>query len=516
MDTVAEIKNEQVEQKVEEVQSVEQSTDQAEQKEEVTPQYEDRHEIKPVLRDEKVFSEKNSGSKLIGPSGTYKETLEFQQKADRLEEDFIKSGYTNEEKIASYIAIRGGRYSTVEDDYVQSINEEKDRYVNDVNYADKNLVTKKLSFTDDRKEMTQSAAVARLRSLMSAGDLIQVPLWHSGFWVTLTPPSLLDLTNLDFSLADTEVLLGRETSTLLYSNYSVITNRIVSEFIVNHIHETSLEIENGDDIRNYIMLPDFHILVNALCATMHPDGYNIVKTCRNVLTLDDNNKPKCDFRLEAVVDPKRLVFVDRKSLSNKMLEHMSNRGPRSVTINSAKDYQLSIKQLLDKTVNIKSENGTDFKVVLSMPTLLNHVVLGEHWVNKMIKASETVFTESDTDDSKTSKMQQIVATCQLGTDNSFIKSINRVITDENAILEVLSIMSEDDLAYTELRKSIRDFINTAVIAMVATPSYVCPKCGLEHDGVEKGNFKDFIPLNIIDHFFALSTLRREKPLYRVG
>ena len=476
-------------------------------------EYDDRHELVDPYSEQKDYrtaKKKDIENAVLMPTIGRKETLKLSDNISELPENFTKDNYTQEEKLSSILAIEGLGVSHVEDMLDERLNNNKDDFVNVLNYSDKKLNTRKLTFSD-KGNMSQSAAVAKLRSLMSVGDLIQVPLWHSGFWVTITPPSLMDLTNLDFALSDAEISLGRNTATLIYSNYSVVTYRIVSEFLINRIHESTLELEESDDIRNHILLPDFALLVNALCAAMHPDGYHIVKSCRNTTILTEKNKPKCDFRLEAIVDPKKLIFVDRTSVSKSMLNLMAMRTPNSVTVDNVKEYQLSIKRLLDKTLHIKAENGTEFKVLLSMPTLLNHVNVGERWVNRIIKASEAVFTEADTDEMKNEKIRQMIATCQLGLLNSFIKSINDVIVEEEHILESLSLISTDESAYVGVRDGIKEFINNAVIAMVATPSYICPKCKAEHEEDNKGPFKEFIPLNIIEHFFALSALRRDKP-----
>lgn len=478
-----------------------------------TPKWEDRHTVEKEYSKEQILSGKVPYKRehFPYPSSDYNRMAEYQMTLGSLPQGFINSEYRGEEKPNLYANYYSQSGSYMGNSYVEKMNNDKDNYVNNVVYSDKSLNTRKLSFTDTPKDnLSQAAAVARFRSLISAGDLIQVPLWHSGFWVTLTPPSLIELTNLEYALHSTEIRVGRETSTMVYSNYGVITHNLLSEFIVDHIQDHSLRLGDDDDIRDHILLPDFNILVNGLCSAIYPEGYAVIKACKNSLDIGTDNKPKCNFRLEAVIDPKKLLFVDRAALSNKMLAHMSNRQPNSVSLDDVKEYQLGIKQLMDQEVNIKVANGTEFKMVLSVPTLMKYITTGEKWVNNIIKASEDLFTKNDTNEIKTQKTNDIIATCALGSDNSFVKSINDNITDDTAILEVLNMLNSDEEAYVMILMEIRKYINNAAIAIIATPAFTCPTCKEKHDGLEGSRFSDFIPLNVVEHFFGLSGLKKTR------
>lgn len=482
--------------------------------------YDDRHEQVDPYSKKKSFKELTQKEKenyvLCFPADCDKNLKDYLNEVGEIPDGFVKDEYTEEEKSITVTNVNSIPTTITDNAFVEQINKEKDQFVNNINYGDKKLNTKTLKITD-KENMSQSALVAKLSSYLSIGELIQVPLWHSGFWVTLKPPTLKELVNLDIAVASAEITLGRETSTLVYSNYSVVINRILSEFIVNHIHETTLDLPEDEDIRNYILLPDYYLLVNGICATMHPDGYSIKKACRNSLILDENNKPKCNFELNAVVDPKKLLFVDRKALNKSMLDQMSNRSVGSVSINSIKDYQLNIDKLLDKTITIHTDNEEiELKMTLSIPTLLSHVNAGSRWVNDIIKSAEETYTDADTEETKQEKLKNIIYTCSLGSNNTFIKNIKlpdgKAITEEQHILDALSNLSLDEKASEEIHFGIRNYINESVIAIIATPAYDCPICGEPNENNIPTNkaFKDLVPLNMIETFFVLSALRIQK------
>ena len=56
----------------------------------------------------------------------------------------------------------------------------------------------------------------------------------------------------------------------------------------------------------------------------------------------------------------------------------------------------------------------------------------------------------------------------------------------------------------------RDYISETAIAVVATPSYTCPKCKEEQSPDENSDFKNLIPLNMVETFFDLCALRELK------
>ena len=160
--------------------------------------------------------------------------------------------------------------------------EHPDDMANDIRYSDKVLNTTGVHFKQKDK-MSKSASIAIFNAILNVGEVVQVPLWHSGFWVTLRPIKERDIINLNVILKNNVVEMGRYSNTLVYTNYNVMYAKIITDFIRENIVDYSINIDSTDDIRSYIKIEDLNILINGLVCSMYPNGYDISRACQNSL-----------------------------------------------------------------------------------------------------------------------------------------------------------------------------------------------------------------------------------------
>lgn len=433
-------------------------------------------------------------------------------------EDFTKS-LTKLQSFCFYNNFNAPR-STTRRDVFGSMNNHKEDFTNEVDYGDKKLVTRPINM-QVKDKLNSSSAIARFTALLGVGEVVQVPLWHSGFWVTLKPMKQKDFINLYTALNSASIELGRSTTSLVFSNYSVVIVRIIMDFILDCITDTTINLKESEDIRKYIKIQDINPLINGLLATMYPKGISILKTCNNSLIMTDQNQPKCDYTIRADLDNKKLLWVDRKSLNDKLLDQMSKRLSKSVSVDSCIEYQRELEAttaLKDKTVIIPINNGeSNIEITLSTPSILKHIERGEAWVNDIIKTVEKIVTE-DSKVNKEDKLQEFITISRANAYNSYIKSIKDsdgyVFKTDEEIEKVLDLISYDNDTYDAILKEITKFTDNAVIAIIATPDFTCPKCKAsqidENDKNPDDPFKEFIPLNVLEYFFDLCELRKNK------
>lgn len=481
----------------------------------------DRHEALDPFSDTKQLDMEDEKPRSVISSGLSEAVDKLVDTINRLSDTFINTELTKEEREALTMAYLSARTTLRNNMYATKLNDNIDNFVNDINYGEKKYNPRIINFKDTGNEKISTAtAVARLTSFLSVGSIIQVPLWHSGFWVTLKPPTQKEIINLELAIANEQVDLGRDTNTLIFSNYSAVFNKLLTEFIVDHISDTSIKIPGGNikDITNYINVQDFNILVIGILDCLYPDGINIIRTCKNVLALV-NDKPKCDYRAEAVLDPRKLIWLDRKALSPEMLSHMSKKAPESMSIDSVKEYQLSIQAMIDKEYKMKGENGKEVTIKFSLPSLAKYLEQGDKWVNDIITEAEGLFTDADTTEKRNDMIMDLTKTVMLASYNSFVKSIEAggiVLDDPDGINDTLQVYTVDDDIYDSFINDIAKFIENSAIAIVATPSYTCPKCAADQTEDKTGPFKELIPLNVGEYFFLQCGLRSSKIRSRVG
>ena len=476
---------------------------------------ESRHETVDPLLSEKKFEDTDKDVVLL-PTETYDKLTKLIKAIDNIPTDIFNETYTKSEAKAVGIDIES--VTTTNDKGVYTKNLNDNEHVNTVNYSDKELGIRELNVKSTNKVLSGTAAISKFTSKLGIGTIIQAPLWNSGFWVTLRPPTDSEIINLELAIANSEVSLGRTTNKLVYSNYSVVYNRLVTDFIIEHLADSTIKLSPEDDIRDYILLPDIYPLYNALITTMNPNGYNITKGCKYTTVLEDN-KPVCDYVVTGKVDPKKMLYVNRKALTEKTLAHMSKRTPNSTTIDEVKEYQLSLSKLQPKNITVYSKvTDTNINIELSLPTVTTYINNGEAWVNNIITKSEEIITTTDNQDTKNDKIAALTNAVILGVYNIFVTKLSMAgteVVDKETIDNILDRISSDSALLEHFVNEVSAYIDEATIAIVGMPNYICPLCKeAKRDGDQNssttGPFKDIIPVNMAEHFFDLGALRLKK------
>lgn len=456
---------------------------------------------------------------LFLPTSNYDKIKEVETFYDKKVEDGtdIKT-LVNETELASLlVAFQGSGNTTKDSVYSDTLNSDDTDFTNDIKYGDKELNLRHINFKQTTGIISGATAVARFTALMGVGEITQVPLWHSGFWITIRPPKSSDVINLEYELSKNIINLGRQTNTLVFSNSAVLFIKLVTEFILKHVTETSLKLTSDEDMLDYIDVRDLNLMVIGMITSMYPRSIPITKSCINSTIIEDD-KPKCSFTVQGKLDPKKMIVKDNKRITKDMKEHMSNRTPNSVTTDAVKEYQRLLNLNNDDILKV-TYNENEIVMTLQNPNLKNYIRNGELWINNIISSAEELFTESDTDLIKNSKVSDILKSVIFGIYNTYIAKLetNGVsVVDNETITSILDSISNNKDGYDVYIKTIKKYISSTTIALVATPNYECPECSkLQNE--EDGPFKELVPLNIIESFFHLCVLRvqeyREKNIY---
>jgi len=468
----------------------------------------DEHKTNPI-EEEKDIDPKEAEEYLPFPSTLYSKLVDALEKINSLTKEEFNNKYTERDAHVLKLNVDSTDYTNTEDMLAEPLNKE-DGFINSVSYGSKELMIRPLPVNSAGKALNGDAAIARIASILGVGEVTQVPLWHSGFWVTLKPIKDVELINLDIMLTNNQIQLGRDTNTLIFSNYSVVFNRIITNFIVNHIQNTTLDLPAGEDIRKYIAVQDLYTLVNALLYSMYPKGHILTRTCSNTTVIDpETKKPKCDKVISGKIDFRKLLWVNRKGLSKEHMKIMSSRNPNSVTIDDVLEYQNTLSINKQRTKKFTTTSGSVLEVVFKSPTLAEYIDNGEMWVNNVIKSCESMFTDTTDDEERNMIIDNVTATMVLGVYNVYVDKI--VLEDGSYIDDIddaLSVLSTDNKLLKEFLEEVKDYINSNNISIIGIPDYTCSGCKesqIKED--KKGPFKQMIPINVLESFFSLCVLR---------
>lgn len=445
------------------------------------------------------------------PADTLSKITGFIKEVSKGDSNFSYREYFKE-NTSSRVAI-GSRENTLQKDvYVKEVND-GDKFNNEVTYGGKNIGIRTIELGD---AVDSKTAIARFTKFINAGEVIQVPLYHSGFWVTIKPPKQKDFINLEKEIGEEHIQLGRETFSLIFSNYSVVVNRAICNFIARHITEYTVKLPETENIFDYINVQDYNALMLGILSCIFPKGLDYTKACKNNLKMADGVKA-CNNIITSTLDPKKLLFVNRQALTKDMLDHMAQRRPDSVSLDAVKEYQRKIASLAPRTVELL--NGK-VKIEIENPSLNKYIDVGDKWVSGLIKECEELLTNSVDVTAKDAQLENLIATMTLGLYNSYVKSITtnnngkiETQTDQSSIDAMLDILSEVEDSIKPFMTEVIKYISESAIAIVATPAYECPVCKQSDKEINielKSGFDNLVPLNLLYLFFDLGVSVKTK------
>jgi len=366
-------------------------------------------------------------------------------------------------------------------------------------------------FRKTEGELKGEAAILKVSKMLGLGDVINVPLPHSGIWVTLKPPTEKDLIDFYNSIFREKIMLGRATFGLTLTNFSVHINNRLFDFIIKHIHSLNYNDINKEELKNYLLIHDFPILAWGFACTMYPNGFEYQRSCVNDIE-------KCSYIAKAKLNLTKLLWIDNLSLTDAQRLILEEFRPNKLTIENYRKFINEHTRVIGSSFTTK--NGIKFK--LRVPTFSEYITDGLAWINGVNSNIENIIlreSEQDKeDDEKIEMLNQYVKTSILRQFNHFIDYIeleDNVITDRDTINKVLEVFSSDDDIRTEITENVLKFKSKTTIGIIGIPEYNCPKCGKpQNTSPVNEKFVSVIPLDTMNLFFTLLTLRISRILER--
>jgi len=466
----------------------------------------DNHTVKDTMEFTSEVKDISDVFESLSSTAKHSFLLKYLKQVSAMTTEEFDAVYNTQDILSLNINSTSQRFTNTNDILTNAIKEGD--FVNDVNYGDNALSARNVN-VKAKGTVTGAAALASFNSIIGVGTTAQIPLWHSGFWVAIKPPTNQALLNLELALAENEIELGRNTNTLIYSNYSVVFTRLVVDFILEHLVSTSITLSPNDDIRDYILQQDLYPLVLVLIKAIYPTGYETTITCNNTLEVDEDLKPKCNFVANAKIAPELLLWVNRKHLTDKALEHMSKRGSNAVSINAVKEYQNLMGVNKAKEYKIKHHED-EIVITFKMPTLKDYIDNGELWVENLISGIEDTFTSETSVKDKNKSINKVLMVIVLGIYNVFVDSVkinNGIVSRDSdglqMITSALETLSGDDEILSKFIDYVKEFIDSTTMAVVGSPNYTCPECST----LQEDKSLEIIPMNILESFFVLSALK---------
>lgn len=343
------------------------------------------------------------------------------------------------------------------------------------------------------------------RSALNLGTVFQVPLWHSGFWVTIKALGDDQLLEAERRIMQERQQLGRQTYGQIFSNTMAFTNETLLDLVLRNVYDTSLNVKRVSDIREYIRLPDLHALIWGMACATWAGGFQYRRACVA-------DPASCNHVIEEKVNLGVLQATDKSILTENQIKHMTSRKRGSMSVDSVKNYVSEFKVGLPKQYVISDE----LSVVLRTPMIDDHISSGRRWANTIEETYAQAMTMEPAE--RQAFLNNQARATLLREYAHYVESINikgAVFTDTPTVEQLLNDFSERDDLRVKITEAVRTYLDDTLVSFIAIPTYECPSCGGKQPTTNHARFPELIPIDVTNVFFQLMVRRIGRIMDRV-
>lgn len=351
----------------------------------------------------------------------------------------------------------------------------------------------------DSLVLSGAKAVNYIRASLGLGTVKQVPLFSSGFWVSLKAPTDSDLLELYRRMSESKVALGRATAGLVFSNTRAFLTSMLVDFAIEHIFDHTIS-DSKPDLHALIVSSDIPALIAGLAAIVHPNGFIYTTQCMAA-------PEECHHVVQQRADPAKMVHSDFSRLNESQIKHMSRSRGRSMSIQSIKDYQAGFSNSGERMVELSNS----VKMFLKLPNCQEYANIGSDWINSIVVMVNTALGLEVSDGERSayvSKQSNATTLRQYQHYISHFEAGNATVNTQDGIATVLSDLSSIDGQRQIIFDAVGKYIDDNTVTVVATTDFVCPKCNRtqnDHSVVDPKITRscELIPIHPEQVFFTL-------------
>lgn len=218
---------------------------------------------------------------------------------------------------------------------------------------------------------TSKDPINRIRGKLNLSVPIQKPMWASGFRMEIEGPGVLEQLKLETQLLFEKVDEGRDTTGFVYSAAAVYMNRLVANFILDHVRSTTAGTTDVNILKSLILLTDLENMALITAAAIWPDGYNLKRKC-----LD--SKGGCGHEVDVKLNPRRMLLVRDNRISDAQFQLLTKRSG-VVDHEIIRNYQKMTRPEISRYVKLK--NGLTLR--MKVPTLAEYERVAGAWMERM-------------------------------------------------------------------------------------------------------------------------------------
>lgn len=316
--------------------------------------------------------------------------------------------------------------------------------------------------------LTGDNAVFRMQASLGTGAVVQIPLWHSGFWITLRAPSDNEMLELHRRLAEEKINIGRMSFGAAYSNQTVFFTALVMDFVMDHMVRSS--VAEADKVRSLIKTTDIHTLAWGMALSIWPRGFQYVRGI-----VGDPSEP--NKIVTQKINLGRSQIVDRSRLTEQQRMHMANKKAASMSVESILAYQNQHVRGREERIVLRegSDMVEEIALLIDVPSMDQYLDSGERWITQMLIGFDKAIGMGGDDVARRNEyLEDHARATLLRQYGHWVKEIHigpDKITNFEDVERNLGAMTSSPEIYDAYFEKITDYIKRSAIAIIAVPTY---------------------------------------------
>lgn len=362
-------------------------------------------------------------------------------------------------------------------------------------------------FAESGTVLTGERAVMRMTAALGLGTIHQVPLWHTGIWVSFKAPSEASILELERRVGSAKVTLGRMTNGLVFSNTAVHLINDLLDFALQHVYDTNAKEMSPKYLESIVLVTDIPLILWGLASAIYPNGYPYSRGCINT-------EKVCNHVFEALLNLSKLMWTNRAALSEWQTKRMSQRKTR-MSDEDLKRYAEEHKYNQERRVSITDQ----IAITLAVPTIEQYYNSGNAWIANIIKVMEGAFGENIRGDERDAYITNQGRLTNLRQYGHWVKEVHieeaEIGTDRDTIENLMGVLTADEETRTTTLAAVSEYINSVTVSVIGLPKHECPVCKANQVKEEEAQFSPYVvPIDVAQVFFTLLNQRIYKVLIK--
>lgn len=358
--------------------------------------------------------------------------------------------------------------------------------------------------------LTGERALIFAAAATGLGSIVQVPLWHTGIWMSFKTPPEAAILELERRIANDKITLGRFTNGLLFSNTSVYQINYLVNFAFQYVFDTNAKELNIDYLKSIIKVTDIPAILWGLALAIYPNGYPYAQACLNT-------DASCKHVIKEMLDLGKLVYTDNGSLTDWQKRRMSQRKAR-MSDEDIKRYEAEHTRGNPRRVALSETVSSTLRV----PNLQQYEDSGYAWIDGIVQMMEGAFQvplKGDERDAYISNQGRLSTMRQYGhwVGEVHIENTDQTLgTDRETIEGLMGMFSTSEELRNKFIEEIGKYIDDSTVSLVGLPRHNCPACNFPQMTEEKKRHPHVIPLDVARVFFFMLSQRINRVLSKVS